>query len=58
MCGMVQYLARFLPNLAQMLEPLRYLTQKDVAWNWSPECENAVQVVKNAISQPPSACFF
>jgi len=32
-CGMVQYLARFSPNLAADLEPLRHLTRKNVAWN-------------------------
>jgi len=56
LCDMVQYLARFLPNLALMLEPLRHLTKKDVVWNWSPECENAVKADKNAISQP--LCLF
>ena len=34
-CGMVQYLARFLPNLANDLEPVRKLTRKGEEWNWS-----------------------
>lgn len=29
LCGMAQYMARFLPNLAETLEPMRALTQKD-----------------------------
>ena len=28
-CGMVQYLSRFLPDLAGTLEPIRPLTRKD-----------------------------
>ena len=64
-CGMIQYLARFMPNLAQISEPLRHLTKKGIAWNWSPECENALQMrhktkcaIKQAISQPPVLTFF
>jgi len=52
-CGMVQYLARFLPNLAADLEPLRHLTRKNAAWNWTPTCEKAAQTVKDKISHPP-----
>ena len=57
-CGMVQYLARFLPNLAANLEPLRHLTRKNVAWNWTPTCETSVQTVKDKISQPPVLAYF
>ena len=57
-CGMIQYLARFIQILAQMLEPLRHLTKKDIACNWSPEYENALQAIKHAISQPPMLAFF
>ena len=46
-CEMVQYLARFLPNLANDLEPIRKLTRKDEEWNWSAECKAAIQIVKN-----------
>ena len=35
LCGMVQYLAKFMPNLASDLEPIRALTKKDSVWNWS-----------------------
>ena len=37
LCGMVQYLSRFLPNLLGDLEPIRDLTHKDHEWNWSSE---------------------
>ena len=32
-CGLVQYMARFLPDLANTLEPIRKLTRKDVEWH-------------------------
>ena len=37
LCGMVQYLAKFMPNLATDLEPLRKLTRKTVPWVWSKD---------------------
>jgi len=55
---MVQYLARFLPNLAADLEPLRHLRRKNVAWNWTPTCEKAAQTVKDKISHPPVLAYF
>ena len=33
-CGIIQYLARFLPNLVNGLEPIRKLTRKREEWNW------------------------
>ena len=40
---MVQYLSKFIPHLADTLEPIRMLTRKDVVWNWSKSCEDAFQ---------------
>ena len=57
-CGMVQYLARFMPNLAQSLEPLKRLTKKDVVWDWNSDCENALNEVKRRIAQPPILTFY
>ena len=31
--GLVNYLTKFLPNLADICQPLRQLTCKDVEWN-------------------------
>ena len=35
--GMVNYLARFMPNLSEKIEPLRRLTNKDAEWSWEKE---------------------
>lgn len=32
--GLVQYLGKFLPNLAQESAPLRQLLEKQVTWHW------------------------
>ena len=52
-CGMFHYLSKFLPNLASDLQPIRELTKRDVDWNWSVECEQAFQKVKQKITETP-----
>ena len=49
--GMVQYYAKFLPNLASQLESLRQLLQKDTKWTWKREQENCFKTVKNLLLQ-------
>jgi hypothetical protein len=49
LCGMVQYMAKFLPDLANEMEPIRELTRKEVSWNWSNERERAFQKVKKRL---------
>ena len=34
-CGMVQYLARFIPDLSNELELIRSLTRTGNEWNWT-----------------------
>ena len=41
LCGMAKYMAKFLPNLAATLEPIRALTRKETPFVWSKECEDA-----------------
>ena len=44
--GFVNYLAKFLPHLADVMEPLRRLTRKDVEWQWAEEQDNSFEEVK------------
>ena len=55
LCGMAQYMSRFIPDLARTLEPIRALTRKDVPFVWSEECENAFNTLKKNLSE--SACL-
>ena len=41
--GMVNYMAKFLPNLSETLIPLTNLTKKDVQWNWSENEQHAFE---------------
>ena len=51
LCGMAQYMVKFLPNLAATLEPIRALTRKDTPFVWSKECEDAFNTVKKNLSE-------
>ena len=51
--GFVNYLARFLPKLSGVTEPTRYLTRKDVSWNWSASQENVFLLMKELVKMNP-----
>ena len=54
----VQYLAKFLPNLANDLTPLRNLTRKDVPWEWTTDCERAFDTVKQKMTNVPILAYY
>ena len=39
--GLLNYYAKFLPNLVTTLRPLHDLLQKDRPWKWTEACERA-----------------
>ena len=47
--GMVNQLAKFLPNLAQVNEPLRQLLRKDTSWVWDTPQKTAFQEIKTML---------
>ena len=48
--GLVNYYARFLPNLSTTLHPLNALLQKGTAWRWTAACHQAFDKVKGQIA--------
>ena len=51
--GMVNYLARFIPNVSAKTRALRSLTQKDVIWQWGHEHEQEWNCIKEILSSYP-----
>ena len=51
--GFVNYLTKFLPKIADHMEPIRKLTRKDTAWEWSQQQENAFQEIKRLVTVAP-----
>jgi len=58
LCGMVQYFAKFLPNLANDLTPLCNLTRKGVPWEWTADCERAFHTVKQKMTNAPILAYY
>ena len=47
---MANYLAKFLPNVTVLINPLLNLLKKDVPWNWSTSQQKSFDSVKEAIT--------
>ena len=57
-CGMMQYLAKFIPNLSITLEPIISLTRKDNPCNWNEECAKAFETVKKQVAEETTLTYF
>ena len=55
---MITYLAKLLPNLSDVTEPLRRLLDRDVEWHWNHVHENALTQVKQLITREPVLRYF
>ena len=56
--GMVNYLGRFVPDLANIISPMTDLLKSDVVWNWDSAQENAFNDVKNLLTRAPVLTFY
>ncbi|CAI2739057.1 unnamed protein product [Dicrocoelium dendriticum] len=56
--GMVNYLSRFLPRLADVMVPIRKLTHKSEKWHWDAEPERAFQKIKELIRSAPLLAYY
>ena len=56
--GMVQFLSRFVPQLASLSACLWDLTKKDSEFQWGPEHQSAVDKVKQAVTSANSLKYF
>ena len=56
--GTVNYLAKFVPHLSSILEPLRHLMNKDNEWSWLHIHEEAFNQMKNALTTTPVLQYY
>ena len=56
--GSIQYLAKFLPMLAEVEAPLRELTRKDVLFHWDKPQVAAFQRLKDMCCQAPVIAYY
>ncbi|KAK3749625.1 hypothetical protein QZH41_012963, partial [Actinostola sp. cb2023] len=48
---MVNYVAKFLPNISEVTSPLRELLKKDVAWHWTERHEQSFNDIKKLLTE-------
>jgi hypothetical protein len=56
--GTINYLAKFLPQLSDVSEPLRQLTNKDVVFVWDQVHDQAFTKLKELVTKPPLLKFY
>jgi len=56
--GFVNYLARFLPHLSDVCEPLRHLTDGDSIWDWQSSQDMAFQKIKQLVTEAPFLRYY
>ena len=56
--GMVNYLAKFLPLLSDMTEPLRRVEDKAVDWCWLAQHQKAFTTVKEYLAKAPVLKYY
>lgn len=55
---MINYVARFIPNVSEVTAPLRQLIKKDVPFLWSKEQDKAYKTLKKLLVEPPVLSYF
>ena len=56
--GMINYLTRFSPNLAETTAPMRFLLKQDSEFLWDSPQDEAFNKVKQIITQTPVLAFY
>ena len=51
--GHINFIRRFIPNLAELMKPMQALLKKNVKFIWTDEGRNAFDTIKDAITRSP-----
>ena len=56
--GSVNYLAKFVPHLSNIMQPLRRLLNKDTGWCWLHTHQQAFDEMKKALTTTPALSYY
>ena len=56
--GKVNYYHKFLPNASKLLEPLYLLLRKDIKFEWTAECQDSFDKVKEYLTSSPILAIY
>ncbi|GMF62188.1 unnamed protein product [Phytophthora fragariaefolia] len=51
--GLATYLCKYVSNHAAKIRPLSQLLKKDAVWDWTAECQQAFDAVKQGLAEAP-----
>ncbi|GMF28086.1 unnamed protein product [Phytophthora fragariaefolia] len=51
--GLATYLCKYVSNYAGKIRPLSQLLKKDAAWDWTAECQQAHDAVRQGLTEAP-----
>ncbi|KAL8625389.1 hypothetical protein ACOMHN_044532 [Nucella lapillus] len=57
-CYFINYLAKFVPKLSEVLEPIRQLTKDDIPWMWTATHDQAFATVQKLVTEAPVLAFY
>ena len=57
-CGMFNYMTKFVPGMATIMKPMTDLMKKQNMWIWGPAQQEAFEQVKKKIAESPALGFF
>jgi len=55
---MAAYYLKFMPHYSDSTAPLRRLLRKEATWDWTPACHEAVRIIKQQLTFPPTLIHF
>ena len=56
--GLVNFSAKFIPNLATVLEPLRQLTRKSVTFRWSEKQQETFKALRETLASAETLAYY
>ena len=56
--GLVQYSAKFMPDLASIAKPIQELTRKGITFKWGAEQQRSFQELKKLITQAETLAYY
>lgn len=55
--GLATYYSKFVPNFANIMDPVRQLMKKDAPFTWTEDCQKSFELIKEALTNPPILAY-
>ena len=55
--GLTSYYRRFIANFSKITSPLHHLTKKEVDWNWTEDCQQTFDMLKERLISAPVSSY-